>query len=422
MSSHVTTLTCAVCGRRYEPGPDRYVCDVCGPVGTLDVGYDLAAVAGELDPERLGTTVDPTMWRYGPLLPAARGPVGLRVGGTPLYRVDGLAADLGIATLWIKDEALEPTASMKDRASAMVVAKALEFGRPVVATASTGNAAAALAGVAAATPDVDAVIFVPAAAPEAKIAQLLAFGATVVLVDGSYDDAYELCATIAARRGWYNRNTGFNPYTTEGKKTVALEIAEGLSWEPPDAVVVPVGDGSIIGGVHKGFVDAHELGWIERIPRLFGIQSTGSSYLADAFDHNEDVTRKPPIEPHTIADSISAGLPRDRVKAMRAVRDTGGAFLAVDDAAILAAIPRVAATTGVFPEPAAAAAFAGLEAAIGRGLLGTGDRVVAISTGSGLKDIPATMEATRRAGIVPFHVAPDPDEFDAVYDHDRGAR
>ena len=415
--THVTELTCTLCGRSYRPDPDRYVCDDCGPVGTLDVEYDLDAVAADLSPERLATDPDRTMWRYGALLPAARGPVGLAVGGTPLYHAPGLGT--GMDGSWIKDEALEPTASLKDRASAMVAAVALGFGRRVVTTASTGNAAAALAGVAAATPGVEAVIFVPAAAPEAKIAQLLAYGATVVLVEGAYDEAYDLCTEVASRRGWYNRNTGFNPYTTEGKKTVAFEIAEQMGWQAPDVVVVSVGDGSIIGGVHKGFVEARSLGWIDRVPRLVGVQSTGSNYLAEAFERNEDVVTKPPIAARTIADSISASLPRDRVKAMRAVRATGGAFLAVDDGAILDAIPRVAAATGVFPEPAAAAAFAGLDAAIGRGIVGRDERVVVISTGSGLKDVRSAMEATRRAGIVPLRVRPDPDEFDAAFGEGR---
>lgn len=411
---HVTELTCTSCGRSYRPDPDRYVCDDCGPVGTLDVRYDLEAVGAELDPDRLARDPDRTIWRYGPLLPAPRGSTGLAVGGTPLYEATGLLS--GLAALWIKDEALEPTGSLKDRASAVVVAQAQTFGRRVVATASTGNAAAALAGVAAATPGIEAVIFVPADAPEAKVAQLLAYGARVVLVEGTYDDAYELCAEVAPRRGWYNRNTGFNPYTTEGKKTVALEIAEQLSWRAPDVVVVSVGDGSIIGGIHKGFAEAHALGWIDRIPRLLGVQAAGSAYLVEAFERDEDVATKPPIDPHTVADSISAGLPRDRVKAMRAVRETGGAFLAVDDGEILAAIPRVAATTGVLPEPAAAAAFAGLEAAIGRGLVADSDRVVVVSTGSGLKDVGAVMEATRRTGIVPLRVPPDPDAFTAAFD------
>jgi len=424
MSSHVTSLACTICGRRYPPEPDRYVCGVCGAAGTLDVEYDEEAVARVLDPGVLAERREGRMWRYDALLPLAPdvAPSPLAVGGTPLYAARRLAAEVGVGALWIKDEGLEPTASLKDRASAMVAVKAVEFGRRVITTASTGNAAAALAGVVAATPGLTAVIFVPAAAPEAKVAQLLAFGATVVLVDGTYGDAYDLCARAATRHGWYDRNTGFNPYTTEGKKTVALEIAEQLGWEAPDAVFVPVGDGSIIGSVHKGFVEARALGWIARLPVLYGIQAAGSDYLVQAFERGEDVVTKPPVTARTVADSISAELPRDRVKAMRAVRDSGGAFLRVDDPDILAAIPWVAGATGVYPEPAAAAAFAGLRLAAARGLVGPEDRVVVVSTGSGLKDARATLTATRRAGIEPLSVAPDLDEFDAVFEERRGSR
>jgi threonine synthase len=192
----------------------------------------------------------------------------------------------------------------------------------VVTTASTGNAAAALAGVAASVGQPTA-IFVPATAPEAKVAQLLAYGATVLLVDGSYDDAYELSLRCAERFGWYVRNTGFNPYMTEGKKTAAFEIAEQLGWDVPDAVVVGVGDGCIIGGLHKGFCDLRALGWIDLVPRLIGVQAAGSDYLAQAWERGEDVLTKAPVAARTVADSISVGLPRDRLKAMRAVRDTG---------------------------------------------------------------------------------------------------
>lgn len=251
------------------------------------------------------------------------------------------------------------------------------------------------------------VIFVPKTAPEAKIAQLLAYGSTVVLVEGNYNAAFELCTEAVDRYGWYNRNTGINPFMTEGKKTASLEMCEQLGWEPPDAVFVSVGDGSIIGGVHKGLRDLVALGWIDRMPRIYGIQAAGSDYLVQAFENDEDVVTKPPISADTVADSISADLPRDRVKAMAAVRETGGAYLRVSDEQILAAVPTLARGSGVFAEPAGAAAYAGLEEAVRRRLVGAADTVVVLSTGSGLKDVASAMRAVAAAGTSPITIPPD---------------
>lgn len=330
-----------------------------------------------------------------------------------MWAVPDAGAPFGLDDVWIKDESRNPTASLKDRASAIAVVKARELGAEVVTTASTGNAAAALAGLSASMGRAN-VIFVPVAAPEAKVAQLLAFGSTVFLVEGSYDDAYELCLSAAAEFGWYNRSTGFNPYMSEGKKTAAYEIAEAFGWTVPDAVIVSVGDGCIIGGLHKGFVDLVELGWTDRVPRLVGVQAQGSNYLAAAWEEGADVLSKPPIEADTVADSISAGLPRDRLKAMRAVVESGGGFVTVSDDEILAAIPTLAQRTGVFAEPAAAAGYAGLPAALVEGLLSPQDRVVVLSTGSGLKDIAAAMKGVAAAGGSAHRVAPS---LDALKKH-----
>ena len=287
----------------------------------------------------------------------------------------------------------------------MAIVKAGEAGAEVVTTASTGNAAAALSGLSASVGQKN-VIFVPESAPQAKIAQLLAYGSTVALVQGNYGDAFDLCMKASAEYGWYNRNTGFNPYMTEGKKTAGLEILEQLEWEVPDAVFVSVGDGSIIGGIHKAMKDALGLGWIDRSPRIFGIQAAGSDYLVQAFENDEDVLTKPPIAADTVADSISADLPRDRIKAMAAVRDTDGAYLRVSDDEILAAVPLLARGSGVFAEPAGAAAYAGLKAAVQRGFVGASDRVVVLSTGSGLKDVASAMKAVTAAGTEPMVIAP----------------
>ncbi len=200
---------------------------------------------------------------------------------------------MGLKHVWVKDDGRNPTASFKDRASAIAVVKAQEKGAEIITTASTGNAAAALCGLCASVEQPN-VIFVPKSAPPAKIAQLLVFGSTVMLVDGTYDDAFELCLEAADAFGWYNRNTGFNPYMSEGKKTVSFEICEQLGWDAPDVIFVSVGDGCIIGGVHKGLKDLLALGWIDKMPRIIGVQAAGSNFMAEAWENGEDVLTKAP--------------------------------------------------------------------------------------------------------------------------------
>jgi threonine synthase len=408
---HVLGLKCTICGAEYGVDEVDYVCPKHGNDGILDVVYDYAHIRRAFTPEQLTGDCAFSMWRYLPLLPVDsvktrnlfHNTVVCTVGWTPLYPAPRLAAQLELRHLWIKDDSRNPTASFKDRASAIAVAKVRERSADVVTTASTGNAAAALAGLCAAVEQPN-VIFVPRTAPEAKVAQLLAYGSTVLLVDGTYDQAFDLCLEAAQAFGWYNRNTAYNPYMSEGKKTAAYEICEQLSvgaqrvapLQPPDVIFVPVGDGCIIGGIHKGLRDLLALGWIDRVPRLIGVQAAGSSPLVDAWERGLEGWEMEPVEAHSIADSIVAGLPRDRIKALRAVRETGGAFIRVDDAEILAAIPALAQGCGVFVEPAAAAAYAGLVQAVAQGLVSPDEVVVALSTGSGLKDVTSVMKAVER--------------------------
>jgi threonine synthase len=393
----VLVLKDTVSGTTFQPGTIEYFNPDIGQVATLDVLYDYDTLRQNLDRDALASNRETTLWRYRDLLPIAPDTIvpPLAVGWTPLYHAPRLAQDLGIRQAWVKDDGANPTGSLKDRASTMVVAHALEKGVRVVSTASTGNAAAALAGVGASvnhTP-LEIIIFVPATAPEAKIAQLLVYGATVLLVEATYDTAFDLCYEMCVSENWYCRNTGINPYTSEGKKTVAFEIAEQLNWQVPDVVIVSVGDGSIIGGVHKGLRELQQLGWIERVPRLIGVQAEGSSPLVKAWQNNQSAVDMQPQVVHTIADSISAGLPRDRVKAMRAVRETNGAFVAVTDAAIIAAIPTFARLTGVFAEPSTSAIYAGAKQALEQGYLQPDESVVFISTGNGLKDVRRAQES-----------------------------
>jgi threonine synthase len=249
------------------------------------------------------------------------------------------------------------------------------------------------------------VIFVPRTAPAAKIAQMLVYGSTVFLVDGTYDDAFDLCMQAASEFGWYNRNTGYNPYMTEGKKTAAYEICEQLDWDAPDCILVPVGDGCIIGGIHKGLRELLSLGWIQNMPRLIGVQAEGSAALADAWSKGIAATEIKPIQARTIADSISAGLPRDRIKALRAVRESKGAFATVSDDEIIAAIPALARECGIFAEPAAAAAYAGLLKAVDYGLVQSGETAVVLVTGSGLKDPTAAVKAVGKPSVISPDIA-----------------
>ncbi len=408
MLPHVIGLRSLLDDRVYGPDEVDYVAPDHGREGILDVVYDYERIRAQWSPASLAASGKSGIWRYKPLLPvaaeAAEPP--LAVGGTPLYPAGRLAAAVGLTHLWVKDEGRNPTASLKDRASAVAVVKAAERQASIITTASTGNAAAALAGLCAATGQA-CVIFVPRAAPPAKIAQLLAYGARVFLVEGTYDEAFDLCLDAAEAFGWYNRNTAYNPYMTEGKKSVSYEIAEQLGWQAPDAVFVSVGDGCIIGGVHKGFKDLLALGWIDHVPRLFGVQAAGSNFLAEAWERNEDPLTKAPRQAETVADSISAGLPRDRLKAMAAVKETGGAFVTVSDTVILAAVPALARATGVFAEPAGAAAYAGLVQAVGEGLIQVHERVVVINTGNGLKDIQSALQAVEQAGARALTIPPD---------------
>lgn len=398
---HVAGLRCVLCGTEYRPDEVAYVCPKHGDDGILDVVYNYDMIGRRLSLPALAGSAKRSMWRYKALLPVAPDAPEppLRVGWTPLYPAPRLAARVGLRNVWVKDDGVNPTASFKDRASALAVVKAQAAGAEVITTASTGNAAAALAGLAASV-GLPVVIFVPKSAPPAKIAQHLIYGARVLLVDGTYDDAFELALKAARNFGWYNRNTAYNPYMTEGKKTAAYEVCEQLGWQAPDVVVVPVGDGCIIGGMHKGFKDLLALGWIDRVPRLIGVQAEGSSPLVDAFQRGLSAEEMVPITAQTVADSISAGLPRDRAKALAAARETGGAFVAVSDARILAAIPTIAQATGVFCEPAAAASYAGLGEAVELGLVEVNERVVLLLTGSGLKDVGSTMRTVPEPPVV----------------------
>jgi threonine synthase len=393
---------CSICKKEYAPDEVTYTCPADG--GNLDVMLDYENIRSKYDPAHFTLGGEPSLWRYLPLLPVNDpGDYGTTlhaVGWTPLYQSDRLNRQVGLKQLWIKDEGRNPTASFKDRASSVVVARARQIGAETVVTASTGNAGAALAGMSAAIGQ-KAVIFAPKTAPQAKVAQLLIYNAEVVLVDGNYDQAFDLSIEAAQEFGWYCRNTGYNPFTAEGKKTAALEIWETIlrqeKLERPLCIFIPVGDGNIISGTHKGFKDLLELGWLEQMPRIIGVQSDGSAAIANAF-HNGSETIAP-VKATTLADSISVDLPRDGVRAVRAARETGGTYLTVPDSDILKAIAELG-VYGIFAEPAGATAWAGLKKALTTGTVSEADPVLVLLTGSGLKDIRAAMQAVQEAPVI----------------------
>lgn len=397
---------CSICGQEYELVEIQYTCPKDN--GNLDVILDYKRIKAENVPSKIHSSLDYSIWRYQPLLPVEKVGGSITplhsVGWTPVYQPKNLADSLGIDQLWVKDESSNPTASFKDRASAIVIARAKEIGADTVVTASTGNAGAALAGMAASVGH-KAIIFAPQSAPPAKIAQLQVYGARVFLVEGSYDDAFDLTIEASQEFGWYCRNTGYNPFTAEGKKTAAFEIWEWgtrtTQWikhgNLTPAIFVSVGDGNIISGIHKGFKDLISLGWISWMPRIFGVQAEGSAAIANAFHaNNENII---PVRADTLADSISVDMPRDGVRAIRAARETGGDYITVSDDEILAAIADLG-KVGIFAEPAGAASLAGLKRALNSGLLKAENPVMVVNTGNGLKDIKAAIQAAGSAQVI----------------------
>ena len=385
---HVLYGKCVKCGKTYDAVPDLTNCE-CG--GILDIVYDYDYIRTRLTKEKLAARQDHTMWRYRELLPVEEDTPNtpLRVGWSPLYEEPRLAEQLGLKRLWVKDDGQNPTASLKDRASAMAVAKAREAGAKVIACSSTGNAASSLAGNAAAA-GLKTYIFVPSRAPKGKVAQLMTFGATVISVQGSYEETFELSKQAIDRWGWYNRNAAINPYLSEGKKTVALEIMEQLSWQVPDYIAISVGDGCTIAGLWKGLKDLYAIGFIDRLPRLISAQAEGCCPI------NRAVVRGgswEPMEENTFADSIAVGVPRNGDKALMAIRESQGLAVNVSDREIMEAQQLLGRSCGVFGEPAGVTAAAGVKKLCEQGILGREETVVSVVTGNGLKDVANAIKA-----------------------------
>ncbi len=407
----MTGFRCVACSTEQTADFDGYVCPACG--GNLDVTYNHDAIAATIDPDNPFRSDRDDIFKYAPLLPLAdpaSSAPGLRIGATPLYHADRLGPSIGLQHVYIKDDGLNPSASYKDRASAVALARAREIAAPIVAGASTGNAGSSMACLAA-NAAVPCVIFVPEKAPAAKIAQLLIFGAHVMAVRGTYDDAFDLCLEFCNKHGWFNRNTGYNPFTREGKKTCSFEICEALQWQAPDWVVVPVGDGNIISGIWKGFLDLYAIKLIDRLPRLVCAQSTESDAITRAirtlrkqYGDTTDIDWRsvsiPTVQATTCADSISVDMPRDGLAAVRAVIESRGEAVTVPDLDILSAIGELALKQGIFAEPAAATAWACLKKLAAEHRIEPDQRVVCLITGSGLKDIAAARKVAGEPTVI----------------------
>lgn len=394
--NHVKYGKCVRCGREYAAAPDLTNCE-CG--GILDIVYDYDAIRARFTKETLAKRENRSMWRYRELLPVEPDTpdTPLRVGWSPLYETERLAERLGLGRLYVKDDGQNPTASLKDLASAMAVAKAREAGAKVIACSSTGNAASSLAGNAAAA-GLETYIFVPSRAPKGKVAQLMTFGATVVSVQGSYEDTFELSKQAIARWGWYNRNAAINPYLSEGKKTVAFEIMEQLGWAVPDYIAISVGDGCTIAGLWKGLKDLYAIGFIDRLPRLISAQAEGCCPINRAIAEGRPWR---PMEENTLADSIAVGVPRNADKALLAIRESNGLAVNVSDAEIMAAQKLLGRACGVFGEPAGVTGAAGVKKLCERGVLGRNDTVVTVVTGNGLKDVANAIKSCGEPVSIP---------------------
>jgi threonine synthase len=416
----ILALRCVECGTAFGEHEAMYTCPACGTRadggwGILDVEYDYERQARLFHKDHLARA-ERNIWRYLPILPLrddARLP-SLQIGWTPVMEFPELARRWGLANFFVKDDGRLPTGSFKDRASAVGTAKAVELGFDTICCASTGNAASSLAGFSA-NLGLDAYIFVPAHAPEGKVAQLRIFESNVLLVEGSYDEAYYLCQEAAQTFGWYNRNCAINPYLIEGKKTSGLEAAEQLAGRIPDWVSVAVGDGCTIAGIWKGFVEMKRFGLIDKLPRLLGVQAAGARPICDAFEAGDETLR--PRRAETLADSIAVGQPRNQTKALRAIRESHGAMVAVEDGEILGAMYELARHTGVFGEPAGVTGVAGLLRAISDEIVKPTETVLHIVSGNGLKDVRSALRACPEARRIRVSL----DDVRAVVAADRGA-
>jgi threonine synthase len=382
---------CTTCGKTYKRDEVRYLCPECAKgyrpgiplLGVLSALFDYAAIRKRFEKANpdwgLFSAVEAKHYPHYP------------VGNTPYFKTAALGKAFGFENVWLKNDGLNPSASLKDRASFLVVAEANRLKEPCVVAASTGNAASALAAVCAAAGK-QAIIFVPESAPKAKLVQMVLYGARVIPVRGSYDDAFRLSLEYTARKGGLNRNTAYHPLTIEGKKTVGLEIYRQNRFKVPDVILVPVGDGVIIAGVFKAFYDLKAAGLIAKLPRLVCVQAEHSAAIHHYIRTGKYENAR---RADTIADSIAVSIPSNAHLARKAVLESRGFSLTVTDKEILHGQRTLAEKTGVFAEPAAAVTVAALSKLQGSEMLGRKEQIVLLITGHGLKDVEAAMKTIR---------------------------
>lgn len=391
MRNDISDIVCVSCGKSFSYENVPYTCPSCGEIrGTLSISYS-KNLREKINPLKLKKNRDFSIKRYLPILPLSDDKLPqIPVGMTPFFK-------LKEGNFYIKDDTKNPSSSLKDRASWVCVADAMQRGFKTICVASTGNAASSLAtiGVGGA---LCVVIFCPEKTPDAKLTQMLVMGANVFLIKGNYDDAFDLLQKVAHTKGWYLRSTAINPLCGEGKKTLSFEIWEQLGYKVPDLIFLPVGDGCIYSGVYKGFKDLMDIGVIEKMPRVIGVQAEGSSPLAKSFEDGKSTTER--IIPETIADSISVGFPRDQVKALLYAREYKGAIIKVSDKEIIDGIYYCAKDYGVFAEPSAAASYAGFLKFEKEGKIKDGETSVIVITGSGLKDIKSSSLAIKKRPVI----------------------
>ncbi len=383
---------CVDCGRVFHDDSVRYLCPDCSrdqkpddaPRGVLKVRYPYREIKKK-HPSFESLKATGFLGLY-PVQSLDSFPP-LRVGQTPMYQISRLNGQHLKEALFLKDDSQNPTYSFKDRASTLVAAFAKERNIEVIITASTGNAGSSLAGICASSGQ-KAIVLVPEKAPLAKLTQIVMYGAKIVPVKGTYDDAFDLSVKATEKFGWYNRNTAFNPLTIEGKKSVAFELFDQMQQTVPDRIFVPVGDGVIMSGVYKGFEDLLQLGYIDKMPVVVAVQSAGSDNIArNAFAETFEFRSS-----HTIADSISVDIPRNFIMARQFLQKYDGEVLTIEDNAILEASKQLSANTGLFSEPAAATAFAGYLQYQKDNRLPAQSKNIVLLTGSGLKDLNAVQQ------------------------------
>ncbi|HEY1989188.1 MAG TPA: threonine synthase [Acidimicrobiales bacterium] len=404
----VTGLRCRECGRAY-PAEALHVCDYC--FGPLEVTYDYERIAASVTRESIEAGPR-SIWRYGDLLPVAdAAPVDLGAGFTPLVRADRLAAELGLGELWIKDDTANPTGSFKDRVVSVALTKARQLGFKVAACASTGNLANSVAAHAARA-GMESVVLIPSDLEQAKITMTTVYGGRVIAVDGTYDDVNRLCAELTSERpSWAFVNVNVRTYYAEGSKTLAFEVAEQLGWQAPDHVVVPIGSGSQLTKIAKGFEELGRVGLLDEPPsvRISGAQSVGCAPVATAFTEGTDAIR--PVKPSTIAKSLAIGNPADGWYALDAIRKSGGSCAAVTDDEVIDGIRLLARTEGIFAETAGGVTIATLAKLAAQGVIRSDERVVAMVTGHGLKTVEALAGTVGPSATIP----PTLDAFDDAF-------